>query len=110
MNVMEPINCYCDGERGCRNEFTVTALQVANLDNGIERTYFTCPHCQQLHTCFYTNVGIRKLLDEINRIKLLIKVKPKNQQIHLKYGRQIIGLNKKISAQMKNLRNQIEQH
>jgi transcriptional regulator NrdR family protein len=49
------MNVNCDY---CHNEFQISLNKVA-VQKDIERNYFTCPHCKNDFTSFYTNKSIR---------------------------------------------------
>ncbi|WP_096465101.1 hypothetical protein [Aneurinibacillus soli] len=44
----------------CKQDFSLTSIEQKKLDNGVERNYFICPHCQRQYTAFYTNQKVRR--------------------------------------------------
>lgn len=55
----------------CRNTFTIDSLAIEQLKDGIERTYFTCPHCQQDYTSYYTDLLVRQTLQKMKPLRVL---------------------------------------
>ncbi|MEK4273115.1 hypothetical protein [Paenibacillus sp. FSL R7-0026] len=60
------VSTICD--EGCTQEFTVTSLEIEQMNDGVEKTYFDCPHCKKRYVAYYTDPEIRKLQDEINNL------------------------------------------
>lgn len=58
----------CDGDRGCGEEFHIARLSVDYLADGVEKTYFICPHCAKEYVVFFTDEEIRRKQQEIRRI------------------------------------------
>lgn len=58
----------CDGDKGCGEEFRVARFTVDNLVDGVEKTYFRCPHCEKEYVVFFTDEEIRRKQQEIRRI------------------------------------------
>lgn len=83
----------CDGRDGCKNNFDLQGLEVAKLDNDIEKTYFICPHCGKEYISFYTDKYIRK------KQKLIRGLKSKSA---------IEEMKKEIAKDMKRLRRKVE--
>ena len=83
----------CDGKDGCNQEFDLEKLEVAKLDNDIEKTYFVCPHCGKEYIAFYTDENIRKKQAIIRGLKSPSAIKQ---------------LRKEIAKDMKELRKKIE--
>lgn len=54
--------------KGCQKDFLVTEFKTEKLDGGIEKTYFTCPHCLFDYVSFYTNAEIRKLQEKVRKV------------------------------------------
>lgn len=48
-------NTYCDK---CKKEFIIE-VKTEKLEGNIERVYFTCPHCGEDYTSYYTNVLVQ---------------------------------------------------
>ncbi|MEO2212105.1 hypothetical protein ABGV40_14780 [Paenibacillus amylolyticus] len=53
---------------GCNQEFTVSSLEIEKMNDGVEKTYFDCPHCKHRYVAYYTDPEIRKLQDDINNL------------------------------------------
>lgn len=64
---MRVIDTICN--KGCGQQFAVTDMPTKKLNNGIEKTYFICPHCEREYVCFYTDEEIRKLQVRIRRVQ-----------------------------------------
>lgn len=60
---IKPLPAICDA--GCEEQFEVTEFNIIKMDEGIEKTYFTCPHCEHEYLVFYTDAEIRKLQNSI---------------------------------------------
>ncbi|PTY77364.1 hypothetical protein B5V89_14890 [Heyndrickxia sporothermodurans] len=56
------INAICDE---CEQEYLITGLETENIGEDIEKTFFTCPHCDKEYIAFYTDSEIRNLQTEI---------------------------------------------
>jgi hypothetical protein len=83
----------CDGDRGCGKEFRVSRPSVDHLADGVERTYFRCPHCEKVFVAFYTDREIRDKQKAIRRVA----------NPHL-----VEKMRKEIAADMSVLRKRIE--
>lgn len=90
---MNELLVKCDGENGCGEEFRIEGFEVEKLKNGIEKTYFKCPHCNKVYIAFYRDKDIRM---KQFRIRKLTSVKKINK------------LKKEIGNDMDNLRKRIE--
>ncbi|NYB73866.1 hypothetical protein HZF24_06900 [Sedimentibacter hydroxybenzoicus DSM 7310] len=84
----------CDGNNGCNQEFNLEKLEIEQLDDGIEKTYFKCPNCGKEFIAFYTDEAIR------NKQKKIRKLKDANK---------IERLKKHTAIDMNVLRKRIEQ-
>lgn len=62
---MKPIQAICN--EGCNKQFEITDLPTIELEDGIEKTYFTCTHCQHEYVVQYTDAHIRKLQKKIRK-------------------------------------------
>ncbi|KNF06991.1 hypothetical protein CLPU_36c00070 [Gottschalkia purinilytica] len=51
----------------CKKEFEIK-VRVKKHKQGIEETYFKCPHCKTKYTSIYTNEEIRKLQSDVRRL------------------------------------------
>ena len=83
----------CDGKDGCNQEFNLEKLEVAKLDNEVEKTYFTCPHCGKEYVAFYTDPTIRRKQEKIRRLYSPYKIEK---------------LKNEIAEDMKKIRSEIE--
>lgn len=57
----------CDA--GCKQQFVIHDFQYGSLDGGVEKTFFTCPHCQHEYVAYYTDKEIRKLQEKIRKVQ-----------------------------------------
>ncbi|MEC0242785.1 hypothetical protein P4H66_23520 [Paenibacillus dokdonensis] len=57
----------CDAS--CKKPFEVEEFQTDRISGGIEKVYFSCPHCQQEYVAFYTDPEIRELQVRIRRVQ-----------------------------------------
>lgn len=61
---------------GCGEAFELSDFSRANLDGGIEKTYFACTHCNKEYVVYYTDEAVRRLQqqqeNEKNRHAVLI--------------------------------------
>jgi len=53
----------CDA--GCGKTFNAPKVLLDKLDDGIEKSYIKCSHCQKEYVYFYTDAETRKLQDKI---------------------------------------------
>lgn len=60
---MEAQKLQCDGDDGCGGEFYVVALGAAKVKDDIEKVGFICPHCGKEFIAYFTNAGIRSLME-----------------------------------------------
>ncbi|PAD73895.1 hypothetical protein CHH67_18845 [Paenibacillus campinasensis] len=58
---------HCDA--GCQKAFTLDHFQQEKLNDGIEKTFYCCPHCGQQYVAFYADEEIRKLQARIRRVQ-----------------------------------------
>jgi hypothetical protein len=65
---MEPTKVLCNA--GCQEIFILDGrTQTVQLDGGIEKTFFTCSHCQHEYVSFYTDAEIRELQEKIRKVQ-----------------------------------------
>ncbi|WP_342477793.1 hypothetical protein NYE24_00610 [Paenibacillus sp. FSL H7-0350] len=69
---------------GCGEQFEVKGFDTASLPGAIEKTFFTCPHCQHEYIAFYTDPEVRQLQDKIRRIQSQLQNPQANQAVILK--------------------------
>lgn len=46
---------------GCGEPFDLSSFSKIEIENGIEKTFFVCPHCKKEYVVTYTNEGIRRM-------------------------------------------------
>lgn len=97
------IQAVCD--TGCKQQFTVQDTQSSNLDGGVEKTFFTCPHCQHEYVAFYTDAEIRKLQEKIRKVQRKFASWNYN---HKALAKQEAKLKTEIQTKMRALRQRIE--
>lgn len=83
----------CDGPESCGRVFHLEKFELAKLDNEVEKTYFTCPHCGKEYVAFYTDPTIRKKQEKIRKLYSPYKIEK---------------LKNEIAEDMKKLRSEIE--
>jgi hypothetical protein len=49
----------------CQHEFQVDGFPIEDMPDGVEKTYFECPHCKREYVAFYTDPEIRELQAKI---------------------------------------------
>jgi hypothetical protein len=97
------IKATCDAE--CKQEFVIHDLQLAVLDGGVEKTFFTCPHCQHEYVAFYTDAEIRDLQEKIRKVQRRYANSKCNVKAAIK---QESKLKQQIKVKMDALRARIE--
>lgn len=60
------INANCDV---CEEDFKISRFNTFKLTKGVEKTSFSCPHCETEYVAGYTNKEIRELQLEIKRVR-----------------------------------------
>lgn len=93
----------CDG--GCGQEYEIN-VKTAQLGDGIEKVYFTCPHCEHEYVSFYTDEEIRKLQEKIRKVYRRIGDDKYDQKA---VTSQKLKLRKQIETKMGLLRAKIEE-
>lgn len=53
---------------GCNQQFEVKSFEIEQMNDGVEKTYFDCPHCKHRYVTFYTDPEIRKVQASIRSI------------------------------------------
>lgn len=79
--MIDSILAKCDGENGCGEEFRIARLTVDNLRDGVEKSYFRCPHCDKEYLLFYTDKEIRRKQKAIRRVTNPYLLKKKRKEI-----------------------------
>lgn len=64
----KPIAAHCDA--GCKKEFTITKFRTRKVKNGIEKTFFLCPHCKQEYVAYYASAETLKLQKEMRKLRV----------------------------------------
>ncbi|MGN7309905.1 hypothetical protein ACTHQ4_02295 [Alkalicoccobacillus gibsonii] len=88
--------------KGCYKTFHVKFMTDQH-DEGIEETYFTCPHCQHRYTSFFTDPEVRRLQELIQ----FIQDKPKRSQAD---NQDVLSMQREINARMKILKETMVLH
>lgn len=86
--------------KGCQKEFIVSEFKTEKLEGGIEKTFFTCPHCLFEYVSFYTNAEIRKLQEKIRKVL-------KKTADPTKGYASMVKQEKKIQKEVKKIRDEI---
>lgn len=71
MTSAKPIQTRCD--RGCQKEFTIIKTRKIKVKNGIDKTYFRCPHCKEEYIVSYVSTTTAKLQREIRKLQKSIR-------------------------------------
>lgn len=53
---------------GCQQQFSLDGFEIEHMHDGIEKTYFECPHCKHRYVAYYTDPEIRKLQANIRNL------------------------------------------
>jgi tyrosine-protein phosphatase YwqE len=96
---MKPIQPICN--EGCNKQFDITEMPTVELEGGIEKTFFTCTHCQHEYVAFYTDNEIRKLQDKIRKVQ---KRFANTNYDHKVAAKQEAKIKKEIKLRMDDLR------
>lgn len=107
---MTGVETICN--EGCGQQFTITETPTIQMDGKIEKTTFTCPHCQHKYVMFYTDPEIRKFQEKIQKI-LGQKVRPNLNYAEAvrqekKIQKQAERIYKLIGEKMRALRKRLE--
>lgn len=78
---MSSMLAKCDGEGGCGKEFRIRRFILDKLGNGIEKTYFRCPHCKKEYLAFYTDKNIREKQKKIRKMTHPLFIKKMKKDI-----------------------------
>src|SRR5690606_30423325 len=73
VKLSKPILATCDA--GCDKTFTVTKFKTKKVKNGIEKTYFRCPHCKREYVAYYASKETTKLQRKMRKLLLQLKNK-----------------------------------
>lgn len=79
--MAKPILAKCDGVGGCGKEFRIRRFTLDKLGDGIEKTYFNCPHCGKEYLCFYTDKNIRDKQKKIRKMTNPLFIKKMKKDI-----------------------------
>ena len=97
------IDAVCDA--GCGKQFNVSQLEQVMLDAEVEKTFFTCPHCQHEYVAFYTDAEIRELQENVRKVQRRYANPNCNVKAAIKKERR---LKEQIKVKMDQLRARIE--
>ena len=67
----KPIAAHCDA--GCKKEFTITKFRTKKVKNGIEKTFFLCPHCKQEYVAYYASAETLKLQKDMRKLHVTMR-------------------------------------
>lgn len=96
---------FCDI---CSKTFIID-IQTQQLENNVERVYFTCSHCNTQYTSYYTNVLIKRKQAQIKELEeKYLAARGKNPKQAEKVFSQIQKLKKEIGKDMDNLKKRVE--
>lgn len=70
----KPLAAYCDA--GCKKEFIITKIRTRKLRNGIDKNYFTCPHCKQEYVTYYASAETLKLQKAMRKLHVRLGKEP----------------------------------
>lgn len=62
----KPLTIRCDA--GCRKEFTFSKIRTRKVKDGIEKNYFTCPHCKHEYITYYVSAETLKLQKNMRKL------------------------------------------
>lgn len=91
--------CTCDE---CTKEFQIE-LKTKRLHEGVELTYFNCPHCECEYTTYYTDTNIREGQRHVQRLREKLQG-TKNLGIRERIHADIQKRQKEIAKQMDELK------
>lgn len=98
------ISTHCDA--GCQKAFSIEDFSIIRLQDGIEKVYFECPHCEHEYLAYYTDGEIRKLQERIRRVQRQFTDPADN---HEDAAKKEAELKVRIKEKMDALRQRIEQ-
>lgn len=93
----------CDA--GCQKAFTVQDFQHVLIENGIEKTFFACPHCLHEYVAYYSDSEVKKLQQKMRNIQQRFKNPRADHKAAAKMEEKT---RLKIKARMDELRQLIE--
>lgn len=79
--MIDSVLAKCDGDKGCGQEFRIARLSVDYFADGVEKSYFRCPHCDKEYVAFYTDKEIRKKQQAIRRVTNPYLLKKKRKEV-----------------------------
>lgn len=100
---MSNLKIYCNA--GCQKEFEVKAFKTVKLPDKVEKTFFTCTHCDHEYLVHYTDTETRELQAKIRRVQQRF-ANPRAD--HAKAARQEARIQIQIKEKMDTLRQRIE--
>lgn len=96
---MGAIKTHCDA--GCQKAFEIEDFQMVRIGDGVDKVYFTCPHCGHEYISFYTDPEIRELQSRIRRVQQLF-ANPRAD--HVKAEQREAEIKAQIKEKMDSLR------
>ncbi|MFS0822162.1 hypothetical protein [Bacillus sp. 1P02SD] len=69
--MAKPIQASCN--EGCNKPFTVTKFKTKKVKNGIEKTFFRCPHCKHEYVAYYSSKETLKLQKEMRKLHVSMR-------------------------------------
>ncbi|MED0704936.1 hypothetical protein [Aneurinibacillus aneurinilyticus] len=90
----------------CKGDFVINTIKLEKFNGGIERNYFTCPHCQEQYTAFYTNQKVRKNQTEMAALRWKIQRATFINKVN-RFLKQIEALRKDNEKEMNRLREEM---
>ncbi|MBC8590617.1 hypothetical protein [Wansuia hejianensis] len=96
-------NTYCDK---CKKGFIVE-VKSEQLEGNIERVYFTCPHCGEDYTSYYTNVLVQIKQRKVRELAEKFE-KERNPLKAEKIFKQYQKAKKTVGEEMEKLRKRIQ--
>jgi len=88
---------------GCGKTFNAPKVLLDKLDDGIEKSYIRCSHCQHEYLYFYTDTETRKLQD-----KIVLLYRQNGRMNPAMLVKREMKLREKIKQKMDALRERIE--
>lgn len=65
MTKIEPIKTFCN--EGCQKPFSITKMPTVKVKQGIDKTYFRCPHCKHEYVAHYSSKETLKLQKQMRK-------------------------------------------
>lgn len=94
---------FCDA--GCQRTFEAEELKTIRIGNGIDKVYFTCPHCGREYVAFYYDQEIKWLQAQIRSVQKRFANPRAN---HTKAAQREAEIKARIKVKMDALRAKVE--